>query len=50
LLELDELTLVGLLVDVLALVDGEDVPLAGLLPELDVPEAAKDATAGPGYA
>lgn len=46
LLELDEPTPVGLLEDVL--VEG-DVPLAGLLPELDVPDAAKDATAGPGY-
>lgn len=48
LLELDELTLVGLLEDVLVLPEEENVPLAALLPELDVPDATNDATAGPG--
>ena len=42
--DLLELMPVGLLEDVLVLPEGE-VPLAGLLPELD---ATKDATAGPG--
>ena len=48
LLELDELTLVGLLEDVLVLPEEENVPLAAPLPELDVPDATNDATAGPG--
>jgi len=48
LLELDEMTPVGLLEDVLVLPEEENVPLVALLPELDVPDATNDATAGPG--